>query len=368
MIEYYQDQISKRKKNNQYRKFDSFIPISSTKIIKNGRELISFCSNDYFGLCHNKQITKNSQDIINKYGLGSGSSRFVNGNCNLYKIAEDKISSLKKTDDSIIFSSGYSCAIGILPALVKKGDLIVADKLIHSCLIDGAILSGAKLMRFNHNDYDHCSKILSENRNNYKKCLIISESVFSMDGDRSDIKLLLKLSQKFRSLLLIDHAHDLKMKDEISAENFLKMGTFSKACGSLGGYVTGNKILVDYLRNFSRSLIYTTALPPIILSSIINSIDFIQENNLEEKVFENVHYFTKIMNLPFRQSAIVPIIIGDEFKTLEIAKNIEKNGYLVSAIRPPTVEKNKSRLRITFNSDHKKEDIKELAYIIKNQI
>lgn len=364
MLDYYNNQIRLRKEANQYRQFNEFIPISSTRIKKNGVELISFCSNDYLGLAHNKKIIEEAHKVIDKYGIGSGSSRFVAGNYDLYNILEQKIADIKKSDDALIFSSGYSCAIGVLPALVKKGDLIIADRLIHSCLIDGAVLSGAKILRFKHNDYEHCRELLINNRVNYDKVLIVSESVFSMDGDKSDIKKLLNIAKNFDSLLLIDYAHDIKLSDDFQSDNLLKMGTFSKAFGALGGYIAGNKILIDYLRNFSKSLIYSTALPPVILASIYQAIEIMKNDDLANIVIANAEYFCNLVNLAKPESAIIPIIIGDEQKTIDIAKKVEENGYLISAIRPPTVEKGKSRLRITFNSEHQKKDIEELARLI----
>ncbi len=367
--EFYQKSIDEKKKKNIYRSLSKFTPISSTKIKKDDNELISFCSNDYFALAQNDEVKKAAIDAINKFGVGASSSRFISGNNHLYEELEESLARFKNCDDAIVFSSGYNCAISIIPALVGKGDLVIADRLIHSCLIDGIKLSQAKLFRFAHNDLNHCCNLLKENRNQYKKCLIISESIFSMDGDIADIDALLELSKKFNSLLLIDYAHDLGL-NKIDDKNcdFLKMGTLSKAFGSFGGYIAGDSILIDYLRNFAKSVIYSTALPPAILQAAITSMQIIKQGNLGQKALDNASYFCQLLDLNNPQSAIVPIIIGDSLETLKIAQNIAKEGFLVSAIRPPTVENGKSRLRITFSAMHNKEQIKQLSKIIMSNL
>ncbi len=364
-FELYQKQIEQKKSQNLYRELNEFEILSPIKVKKNGRELISFCSNDYLGLAHNKEVKKVAIEAIEKYGIGGSSSRFICGNNHLYIKLEKELADFKNANKALVFSSGYACAIGVIPALVAKGDLVVADRLIHSCLIDGVKLSGAKLIRFQHNEIKDAIRTLQENRSKYQRCLIISESVFSMDGDLGKIDELLELSQKFDSLLLVDYAHDLGIDEKPKkSANFLKMGTLSKAIGALGGYVAGDKILIDYLQNFAKSLIYSTALPPAILSASLQSLELIKQGELGKKTLKNAELFCDLMNLPKPQSAIVPIIIGDSSKTLEIAQKIEESGFLISAIRPPTVEKNKARLRVTFNYLHEENMIKELSKII----
>ena len=371
MLSHYKSAIKDKKSQNLYRDLHDFEILSQINIKKNGRQLISFCSNDYLGLAQNHEVKKVAIDVIEKFGVGATASRFISGNNSLYAILENELANFKNADDSLIFSSGYACAIGVIPALIDKYDLVITDRLIHSCLIDGIKLSGAKMLRFKHNDMVHCQKILQENRSKYKKCLIISESVFSMDGDLGKVDELLELSQKFNSLLLIDYAHDLGIDEKPAAEpNFLKMGTLSKSLGALGGYIAADNILIDYLRNFSKSLIYSTALPPAILASAIKSLELLQKGDLGQNALRNAEFFCDLMNLPKPQSAIIPIIIGDSKKTLEIAQKIEEKGYLISAIRSPTVEKNKDRLRITFSAIHElgiiRDFQRELVKIIVN--
>ena len=365
MKDFFSTQIQSLKEKNLYRSLVTSDVIDAVTIIRGKKKLISFASNDYFGLSQNLAVKKAAIDAIKKFGVGAGASRYVVGNNSLYCKLEKEIADYKNCEDALIFSSGYSSAIGVIPALVGEGDLIVADRLIHSSLIDGSKLSGAKLMRFLHNDIIHARKILHENRSKFKKCLIITETVFSMDGDVGEICELLKLATEFNAILISDDAHGLgDKKQNLSAKNHLQIGTFSKAFGSLGGYVCGEKILIDYLRNFAKSQIYSTALPPCVLAASLASLKIIKKRNLGKKALENAKYFCDLMNLPKPQSAIVVIILGVEKAVLKIAREVEKNGMLISAIRPPTVEKGKARLRITFSSSHGKKQIEKLAKIL----
>jgi len=364
MFEYYATKLKEKKQNNLYRTLINSDVISAVKIRRKSKKLISFSSNDYFGLSQNSKVKKSAIKAIKKYGVGSGASRFVTGNNSLYEQLEKKISQVKNQDDAIVFSSGYQTALGVIPALAEKGDLIIADKLMHSSALEASKLSNAKLLRFIHNDINHARKLLTENREKYQKCLILTESIFSMDGDLGKIDELLDLATEFNCLLIADCAHDLFLKKPVKNQNLLIIGTLSKAVGVLGGYVAGNKNLIDYLRNFSKSLIYSTALPPSILSSALASLEIIEKNNLGLKALKNAKYFCDLLKIPNPQSAIVPIIIGDDQKVLEIAKNIESEGFVISAIRPPTVEEGKARLRITFSSKHQKRDILNLSKVI----
>ena len=365
MKDFYIEELTKKKRFGLYRELLESDVIDAVTIKRNGKNLISFASNDYFGLSQNSVVKNAAIAAIKKFGAGAGASRYVTGNNSLYRKLEKQIARMKKCDDALVFSSGYSCAIGVIPALVSEGDLIVADRLIHSSLIDGAKLSGARLLRFPHNDVTFAKKILAENRAKFKKCLIVTETVFSMDGDLGKTDELLKLAEEFSAILVSDDAHGLFQSEN---KSHLKMGTLSKAVGSLGGYVAGDKNIIDYLRNFAKSQIYSTALPASVLAASIASLKIIESKNLAKKTLANAEYFCDLMKLTKPESAIVPIIIGDSKKTLEIAKKLQKNGFIVGAIRPPTVEKNKARLRITFSSAHKKTHIKKLAESLKNLI
>lgn len=363
MKKFYFEEIQKKKRENLYRQLVDCANINATKVKREKRDLVCFASNDYFGHSQNPAVKKAAIDAVKNYGVGSGASRYVTGNNPLYRKLEQLIAKLSGYEDSIVFSSGYSCAIGIIPALVGEGDLILADKLIHSSLIDGAKLSGARLVRFSHNNINHAREIIEQNRDKFRKCLIITETVFSMDGDIGLVDELMKLSKEFDALVISDAAHDLFIK---RSKSDLKMGTLSKAIGTLGGYVAGDKLMIEYLRNFAKSQIYSTALPASILAASIKSIQILEKKKPGLKALKNAEYFCELLTIEKAQSAIVPIILGDAKKTLKVAKMIEEQGFLVGAIRYPTVEKNKARLRITFSSQHKKSEIEKLAKCVKS--
>ncbi len=238
MKDFYLKAIQNQQEKNLYRKLVSSDFTDCNEVLFDGKKLISFASNDYFSLSQNSSVKKAAIDATSKYGTSSTASRYVCGNNSLHIKLEKALAQFRKSEDSLVFSSGYACAIGVLPALVSEGDLIIADRLIHSSLIDGAKLSGAKLMRFLHNDLAHARQILQENRAKFKKCLIVTETVFSMDGDVGEVAKLLKLANEFNCFLLEDCAHDLMIeRSKNLQENHLKIGTFSKAFAALGGYV-----------------------------------------------------------------------------------------------------------------------------------
>jgi 8-amino-7-oxononanoate synthase len=331
---------------------------------------ISFCSNDYLCLSQNNDVKEAVINATKTYGAGSTSSRYISTNHDLNEQLEESLADLKNTDDAVIFGSGYLAGTSTIAALAQKNDLIIADKLIHSCLIDGAKLSGAKMLRFRHNDIKHAEEILTKNRDKYSKCLIITETVFSMDGDLGKVKELLELSLKFDCLMISDDAHGIGIVkinlDKLGAKNYLQMGTLSKGVGGYGGYVCGSNMMIDYLRNFAKSAIYSTALPPGTLAGNLKSIEIIKKDTtLAKKALQNANYFCELMDINEAKSCIVVVIIGDAQETVDLSKQILNKGYLVSAIRPPTVEIGKSRLRITFSANDEKSDILKLATAIK---
>jgi 8-amino-7-oxononanoate synthase len=342
----------------------------------NSNTLLNFCSNDYLGLAQNKSVKNAAIKAIEQYGVGARASRYVFDDNPLTKKLETKLAKLKNCDSAMVLGSGYLSAIGTIPALVGNGDLIIADKLIHSSLIDGCKLSGAKLMRFKHNDLEHCRTLLQQNQSQVTthksvKTLIITETVFSMDGDLGEVDELLKLAKKYNCLILTDDAHGLgiiKPKYQ-KYDHHLQCGTLSKAAGGYGGYICGSKLMIDYLRNFCKPAIYSTAIPAPTLAANLKAIEIItKDKKLGAKALENANYFCNLIGLKNSQSTIIPIIMGDTSKTLSISKKLKQKGFLISAIRPPTVEVGKARLRITFCANHKKSDIKKLAMVLKKSL
>ena len=350
-------------------------------ISRGEKNLVSFSCNDYLGLSSHPRVINAAAEALKKYGAGAGASRLVTGECALYSELEDLLAEYNKTQAACVFGSGYLANIGTIPALVGKNDLIIADKLAHACIIDGGRLSGATMLRFAHNNTAHLRILLEANRAEYQNCLIITETVFSMDGDVAPLAELSAIAQEFDAWLMTDGAHSINychpeynegslqgqdFSTSLRMINFIKMGTLSKAAGSYGGYVCGSKTLIEYLKNATRSLIFSTGLPPATLAASIEALKIMrQEPDLCKKSLENAKLFTKILGLPEAQSAIVPLILGENDKALTSAAIIAGNGFLVTAIRPPTVPENTARLRFTFSALHTKEQIEKLCDAVR---
>ncbi len=334
-------------------------------IKRDGKGLISFSCNDYLGLSQHPRVISAAVDALQKYGSGAGASRLVTGECQLYGELEALLATHHKTQGACVFGSGYLANIGTIPALVGKNDLIIADKFSHACIIDAAKLSGATMLRFAHNNPAHLRMLLAANRGEYQNCLIITETVFSMDGDVAPLVELSDIVKEYDTWLMTDDAHGFGYYQN---NNVIKMGTLSKAAGSYGGYICGSSILVEYLKNAARSLVFSTGLPPATLASSIEALKIMEdEPERLQKPLKNARIFTQILGLPEAQSAIVPLILGENDKAVAASYLLAENGFLVVAIRPPTVPENTARLRFTFSALHKREQIEKLCSVIKKQ-
>ncbi|MGY9005142.1 MAG: aminotransferase class I/II-fold pyridoxal phosphate-dependent enzyme [Alphaproteobacteria bacterium] len=336
--------------------------------------LIAFCDNDYLGLSQHPALKQAAIDATEKYGAGTGASRLITGDNPLYTALESRIARIKGTQAAIVFGSGYLANIGIIPAFVGPGDLIVADELSHACMHGGATLSGSDIRFFAHNDAQDCAKILAENRAHYKNVLVMTEGVFSMDGDCAPIDALSALTQDMDCWLLVDDAHALGVINQGRGSGFAKgdhtpidlhMGTLSKAAGAYGGYLAASRAAIDLMVNRARSLIFTTALPPGVLAAAEKGLELIETDaELVSKPIAKARLFTDALGLKPAESAVVPLIIGDEALALSASSALEKEGFLVTAIRPPTVPKGTARLRVTFSAAHADDDVLALARAI----
>jgi 8-amino-7-oxononanoate synthase len=333
---------------------------------RGGRDLISFSDNDYLGLSRHTEVVRAAKEAMETYGTGAGASRLVTGNSPLYTELESALAASKKTEAACVFGSGYLANMGTIPALVGAGDLTLADKFAHACVLDAARVSGATLMRFAHNNLNHCRLLLEANRGEHQQCLIVTETVFSMDGDRAPVAELMKLAKEFDAWVMTDDAHGLGLVE--SAPAHIMMGTFSKAAASYGGYVCGSKTLVEYLHTAARSLIYSTGLPPATLAASIAALRVMKSDpKLCAKPLENARHFTGLLEMKEAESAIVPVILKENDKALAASELLEKRGYLVSAIRPPTVPEHTARLRFAFSALHEKKHIEDVASILKSE-
>jgi len=337
------------------------------KVTRAGRELVSFSGNDYLGLAHRPEVIEAAQKAAGQ-GAGAGASRLVTGNYPLYSELEKILADYKGTQSACVFGSGYLANLGTIPALAGVGDLILADKFVHACMIDAAKLSGATVMRFAHNSLAHARMLIEANRDEHHHCLILTETVFSMDGDRAPLKELAALAKEFNAWLMTDDAHGLGIIPQQKGLADVEMGTLSKAAGSYGGYVCGSATLVDYLKNAARSLIYSTALPPAVVAASIAALGIMQKDKtLTKKPLEHAQHFTSLLGINAAGSAIVPVVLKESEKAIKASELLEERGFLVTAIRPPTVPENTARLRFAFSALHEKSQIEDVAKIIREQ-
>lgn len=338
--------------------------VDAVTLYRDGKKYISFASNDYLGLTYHPQVITAGVEALERYGAGSGASRLVTGNHPLYNGVETLLANMKGTETALVFGSGYLTHIGVIPTLVGKGDLIVLDEYAHASMIDAAKLSGAAMMRFHHNDLADAEKQLATFRSSYEHCLILTETVFSMDGDLAPVEALQVLAKKYDAWLLTDDAHGVF---DSPKQVDIQIGTLSKAAGGYGGYVCGSHVLIEVLKSKARSFIFSTGLPPATLAGIKAALTIIQAYpNHAKKPLEHAKYFTSLLGLPPAQSPIVPLVIGENEDALKAAEKLQEHGFLVPAIRPPTVPKGTARLRFSFSASHQKEDIKRLASCVQH--
>jgi 8-amino-7-oxononanoate synthase len=352
-----------------------------------GHCLINFSSNDYLGLANDPRLRDAATAAIDEFGVGAGASRLISGNLSPHLRLERALATWKGTEAALCFSSGYAAALGTISALVGKEDVLVLDKLCHASLIDGARLSGAVLRVFPHNHMGKLESHLTWARREHpgKRVLIVTESVFSMDGDRAPLHELIELKKRFGALLLLDEAHavgvigpngrGLAAAENLDAEVDVQMGTLSKALGASGGYICGVRTLIEGLINRARSFIYSTAPAPAIAAAALAAVDLLASPEGEERrllLWERIRLMQDLLpqsELHKEQraagSAIFPWIVGDEKAALDFADALQREGFLVPAIRYPTVAKGTARLRITVTAAHKATQIRALCETIK---
>ncbi len=341
------------------------------KIKVGGQTYCNLSSNDYLGFSSHPDLCatlKNGADIASS----SSASPLITGYTNLHKKLERAISRLKNKPAALIFSSGWQTNVGVIDSLVTKGDAIFCDRLSHASIIDGCRLSGARMFRFRHNNLDHLKTLLQKHRNHYKEALIITESVFSMEGDLAPLQQIADLKNKYKCLLMVDEAHATGLfgengsgvvdKFKVHNEVDIIMGTFSKALAGLGGYIATSKTLRDYLLNSCRSYIFSTSLPPSIVLGNTRSIELlVKEHRRATSLLENASWLrSELKNDGFTvmgTSQIIPIIFRTPKKAIDISKKLKKRGWWVVPVRPPTVPKGSSRLRISLSYDHSRSQL-----------
>ena len=351
-------------------------------VVLSGQEVINFASNDYLGLAGDERLQIAAITAIQQFGTGSTGSRLLSGHREIHRELEQGIASTKQTEDALVFSSGYLANLGTIAAIVGKRDLIFSDEYNHSSLKKGAILSGATVMEYPHGGTAVLQEKLREHRKNFRRCLIITDSVFSMDGDLCPLPQLLDLAEEFRSMLLLDEAHATGVMGKTGAgcvEHFgctgrelIQIGTLSKALGSLGGYVAGSLPLIDFLRNRAPSWIYTTALSPADTAAAIAAIKIVREEpERRSQLWQNVNYLKQLIteNLPNlklfpTESPILCFQLSSAAAALTAGKHLRESGIFAPAIRPPTVST--SRIRISVMATHELTHLQKLVEVIKS--
>ena len=315
-------------------------------------------------------VQRAAQAAIEAYGTGAGSSRLVTGNHPLYRDFEARLARFKGTEAALVFGSGYLANVSIVPALAGPGDLVLVDELAHACLIAGSRLSGAAVRVFRHNDIGHLGDLLAEARAAHRHCLILTDRVFSMDGDLAPVPELGRLARDFDAWLMTDDAHGAGLLPPSDAEDApLQMGTLSKAFGSYGGYLCACEPVIDLLRSRARGFVYTTGLPPASIAAAAAALDRIEADPAWcARPLAHAKLFAEVMKLPTPQTQILPILVGEPERALVLSDRLAEQGFLVAAIRPPTVPPGTSRLRFTFTAAHSIDQVLALADAVRTEL
>ncbi|HAB16832.1 MAG TPA: 8-amino-7-oxononanoate synthase [Verrucomicrobiota bacterium] len=368
------------------RKLRQVIASSGREVTSDGKALINFASNDYLGLAQCPSVVETAVSALSRWGAGSSASRLVSGSLAIHHQLEEALAAWKGTESSLVFSSGYAAALGAIPALVGRDDVVILDKLVHACCVDAARLSGATIRVYRHRDLNHLESHLRWARDRQRptggsqsRVLIITESVFSMEGDAASLPELVELKDRFGAWLMLDEAHaaglfgtrrsGLAEATHVTPRIEVHLGTLGKALGSAGGYIAGSRTLVDLLVNQARSLIFSTAPVPAASAAALAAVQLTQSEEGRRKcdhVWMLARMLANALSHPQPPaSAIIPVPIGPEAKALAVAEHLRERGLWLPAIRYPTVARGKARLRITVNALHRADDITRLSEALR---
>lgn len=368
----FQDEPGLVEQKDLSRKLIPLDPESATAARKNGREVLLFCTNNYLGLANHPDLKAAAISAIQSGGVGAGASRLISGHSGLNDRLESAVARFKSAESALVFNSGYMTNIGAIGSIVQKEDLILADRLNHSSLIAGCRLSGGKFRVYPHKNMLQLKKLLS-NRKSGQNVLIVTDGIFSMDGDIAPLPEILALAEDYDATIYLDDAHATGVLGArgggtcdhfgLSSPRIIQMGTFSKAFGGFGGFIAGTRVLRHYLINKAPSFIYTTALPPSVLATALAALELIEvEGFLRERLWKNRAYFCdKVVKLGFNtlesETPIIPLLIGSSEKAVEFSNRLSEGGIYIPPIRPPTVPEGTSRLRVTLTAAHTESQI-----------
>lgn len=372
--------LQRRTHENRLRSLSAVTPRQGSVIIeRDGQRLINFCSNDYLSLASHPKLIERSKEYADQYGVGSTASRLISGTYSIHDQLEQKLANAFNAEAALIFNSGFQANSTILQAITDRKSLILADKKSHNSLLQGSLSSRASFQRFNHNDTDHLATLLERAQDEgYNRVLIVTETVFSMDGDCCDLDAIIGLANDYNAMLFVDDAHAVGVWGEKGRGLAfgkpgidITLGTFGKAFGAFGSFITCSAAMREFLINFCAGFIYTTALPPPVIGALDAAVDVIpglekqraryhdRINHLHQQV-QDTGYATGLSS-----TQIIPIIVGDEKETLELSDFLEDQGILATAIRPPTVPESGSRIRITLSMAHQDHHIDKLVSTLR---
>lgn len=380
----FKDELNELRKEGLLRKLTTIEPLRGSKITINGKTFINFSSNDYLGLSRHPEIIKIAVDTLKRGGVGSGASRLLSGTYPCHKRLEDAVARFKKTEGAIVFNSGYTANIGVIQAISDLDTVIFSDALNHASIIDGIRLSKADARVYRHRDVNHLESLIraSFRRKKIRRRLIVTDTIFSMDGDIAQLKDIVDVSKRYDAILMIDDAHGTGVLGKngrgalehlgLDGKDIIQIGTFSKALGVFGAFVAGSSELIEFLVNRARSFIYSTSLPPSLIEACIKALKIINSDShgLRERLWRNRQRLYKgLINLGYdtmgSETQIIPVLTGSVKDTTRLSRYLYKNGIFAPAIRPPTVPEGKCRIRFSVTTAHINEDIDMLLEVLK---
>lgn len=380
-LKFLKEKIEDLKEQGVYRKLPILEGANEAEIILNGKKVINLSSNNYLGFANHPRLKRAAIDAVEKYGVGAGAVRTIVGNMDIHEELEKVLAEFKREEAVMSFQSGFNCNAGAIQAITEKGDLIVSDELNHASIIDGARLSKANKTIYKHNDMDSLESVLKENRDKYRNILVITDGVFSMDGDVANLPEIVKLAEKYEAMTYVDDAHGSGVLGENgrgTVDHFglhgrvdFSIGTLSKAIGVVGGYVAGSSTMKEWLSHRGRPLLFSTSLPPAAVGAIIEAVKMLMESSeYTDKLWSNAKFFKKKLGaLGFdtgnSQTPITPVIIGDEAKTMEFSKKLFDNGVFVSGIVFPTVPKGTGRVRCMVTAGHTEDQLERAVSVFE---
>lgn len=380
-LQFLKDEIEQLKKDGVYRKLPILEGPDEAEIILNGKKVINLSSNNYLGFANHPRLKDGAKKMIDKYGAGSGAVRTIIGNMDIHEELEKLLAEFKREEAAFIYQSGFNCNAGTIQAITGKGDLIISDELNHASIIDGTRLSKADRAIYKHSDMDSLEAVLKEKRGDAKNVLIITDGVFSMDGDIAKLPDIVNLAEKYECMTYVDDAHGSGVLGESgrgTVDHFnlhgrvdFSIGTLSKAIGVIGGYVAGSKTMYEWLIHRARPVLFSTSLMPAAVGAITESIKMLMESTeYTDRLWDNAKYFKEKLgalgfNTGHSETPITPVIIGDEAKTMEFSRKLLENGVFVSGIVFPTVPKGTGRVRCMVTAGHTKDQLDQAVEAFK---